>query len=261
MSWMNLSTALAGLAGLLVSFHAWSAGRGKGPSDHGRLNAAGVFILAAVWLFMVPVALVLWRQGLSAPWLFGAETYDGGVVETATGLGLATAGLLAFHQSVRSSGWLRIAFWSLAGAGAVLAFGEETSWGQHLFHWSSTGVFATANLQAETNLHNFVSPRLYDVAYGVVGWGMIAFAAVVSLRPLWLAGLHRYSPFPRPSLVGIALLVSGGVLLQHEVFEEMAEAVTIAAFVFIQARQALADRADRAARPARTVEPGLAQTG
>lgn len=258
MAWMNLSTALAGLAGLAVSLHAWSAGRGKGPSDHGRLNAAGVMVLAVIWLFMVPAALVLWQQGLAAPWLFGAETYDGGVVETATGLGLAAAALLAFHQSVRSSGWLRTAFWGLAGAAAVLAFGEETSWGQHLFQWSATGVFATANLQAETNLHNFVSPRLYDVAYAVVGWGMIAFAAVISLRPRWLAGLHRYSPFPQPSLIGIALLVSGGVLLQHEVFEEMAEAVTIGAFVFIQARQALADRAARAADAAQV---GLALPG
>jgi hypothetical protein len=245
MSWMNLSTALAGFAGLLVSFQAWSAGRRKGPSDHGRLNAAGAVVLAIVWLLMVPVALMLWQQGLAAPWLFGAETYDGGVVETATGLGLAAAAVLAFHQSVRSSGWLRTTFWGLAGAAAVLAFGEETSWGQHLFQWSATGVFATANLQAETNLHNFVSPRLYDVAYAVVGWGMIAFAAAVSLRPRWLSRLHRYSPFPQPSLIGIALLVSGGVLLQHEVFEEMAEAVTIAALVFIQARQALADRAAR----------------
>ena len=136
-------------------------------------------------------------------------------------------------------------FWGGVGAAAVLAFGEETSWGQHLFHWSATGVFATANLQAETNLHNFVSPRLYDVAYAAVGWGLIAFAAVVSLRPRRIALLHRFSPFPQPSLVGIALTVSGGVLLQHELFEEMAEAVTIVALVFIQARQFLADRETR----------------
>lgn len=258
MSWMNLSTVLAGLAGLTVNVHAGRVARGLGLANQGRLNAAGAILLALVWLLMVPIAIVLSYQGLSAPWLFGAETYDGGVVETATGLGLMAAALLAFHQSIRSSGWRRTAFWGLAGAAALLAFGEETSWGQHLFNWSATGVFATANLQAETNLHNFVSPRLYDVAYAVVGWGLIVFAALVSLRPRWLAGLHRYSPFPQPSLIGIALLVSGGVLLQHEVFEEMAEAVTIAALVFIQARQALADRA---ARPIRTVDDGLAQPG
>ncbi|WP_370236978.1 hypothetical protein, partial [Brevundimonas sp.] len=41
------------------------------------------------------------------------------------------------------------------------------------------------------------------------------------------------------SVVRIALLVSAGVLLQHELFEEMAEAVAILAFVFMQAELAL----------------------
>lgn len=246
MSWMNLSTALAGLAGLGLCFHAWMSARGAGRSDQRRLDAVGAAFLASVWFLMVPAALVLQRQGLSAPWLFGAETYDGGVVETVTGLGLAASALLAFHQAARSSGWLRTVIWGGVGAAALLAFGEETSWGQHLFRWSSTGVFATANLQAETNLHNFVSPRLYDVAYALVGWGLIAFAAILSLRPAFIARLKWLPPLPQPSLVSIALLVSGGVLLQHEVFEEMAEAVVIVALAFIQARQYLADRAARA---------------
>ncbi|MDP2213163.1 hypothetical protein [Phenylobacterium sp.] len=243
MSWLNLSTALAGLVGVGPCLHAWKSLGRAGLRDQRRLNLAGLVILAVVWLVMVPATLFLWRQGLEAPWVFGAETYDGGVVETATGLGLAAAALLALRQSVRSSDGLRTVFWGGISALAVLAFGEETSWGQHLFQWSATGVFATANLQAETNLHNFISPRLYDVAYAAVGWGIIAFAAAVSFRPRRLAGLHRYSPFPQPSPVGIALLVSGGVLIQHERFEELAEAVVIASFVFIQARQFLADRA------------------
>lgn len=237
MSWMSQSTVLASIAGLGVCFHAWIASRAEAPSIHRKLNTTGAIALVLVWLLLVPAAVVLWRQGLSAPWLFGAETYDGGVSETVTGLALAASALLALHQATRSTAWLRRLIFCGIGSVAFLAFGEETSWGQHLFQWSAGGVFATANLQAETNLHNFVSPRLYDVAYVAIGWGLIVFAALLSFRPRWTARINSQSLFPKPSRIGIALVVSGGVLLQHEVFEELAEAVTIVALVFFQAHQ------------------------
>lgn len=43
-----------------------------------------------------------------------------------------------------------------------LAAMEEMSWGQHLFHFSSSEFFLENNLQEETNLHNFMDPNLFS---------------------------------------------------------------------------------------------------
>jgi hypothetical protein len=249
-SWMAMSTGLAGLCGLGVGLHAWQVReRGADPARAG-LSRFGLGVLLVTWGALVPVTLYLWRQGLAAPWLFGAETYDGGVVETVTALGLILIVLLALREAVVSRNALKTGFWLIVALFGILAFGEEASWGQHIFHWTSTGAFASENLQAETNLHNFVSPRLYDIAYAAVGWGMVGAAGLLSLRPQWLAPLLRHPPLDRASVVRIALLVSAGVLLQHELFEEMAEAVAILAVVFLQAELALTGRA-----PARAAHP------
>lgn len=248
MSWMGLSTVLAALAGLLAGAHEL---RGPGARAGARAGVragtsgpdrAGTALLLLVWGGLVPVALYLWSQGLAAPWLFGAETFDGGVVETATGLALLAIVGLALWAAIRTRRRLEAGFWVGGVILAVLVFGEETSWGQHLFHWSSTGVFATANLQGETNLHNFVSPRLYDVAYAVVGWSLIAGAGLLTLRPRRLAPLSRLLPFDRRNPVAIALLVTAGVLLQHELFEEMAEAVTFCVVLYFQWHIVFGDR-------------------
>jgi len=250
MSWMAISTGLAALCGLGVVLHAWRVREPGADPARAGLSRFGIGVLLVTWGALVPVTLFLWRQGLAAPWLFGAETYDGGVVETVTAVGLILIALLAARQAMVSRRVLGIAAWASLALFAVLAFGEEASWGQHIFHWTSTGAFASENLQAETNLHNFISPRLYDIAYAAVGWGMVGAAGLLSLRPQWLAPLLRHPPLDRASVVRIALLVSAGVLLQHEPFEEMAEAVAILAVVFLQAELALTGRA-----PARAAHP------
>jgi len=43
-----------------------------------------------------------------------------------------------------------------------LAAMEEMSWGQHLFHFSSSEYFLEHNLQEETNLHNFIDSNLFS---------------------------------------------------------------------------------------------------
>jgi hypothetical protein len=52
--------------------------------------------------------------------------------------------------------------WFAMGVGCVLFLiaMEEISWGQRLFHWKAGGLFEQFNLQAETNVHNFVSPAV-----------------------------------------------------------------------------------------------------
>jgi len=38
--------------------------------------------------------------------------------------------------------------------GLIYFFGEEISWGQHIFHWETHNIFLKYNIQDETNLHN-----------------------------------------------------------------------------------------------------------
>ncbi len=53
----------------------------------------------------------------------------------------------------------RLLFWYvvLMGLGCFYIAGEEHSWGQHFFHWSTPDYWAEINRQQETNLHN-ISP-------------------------------------------------------------------------------------------------------
>jgi len=42
----------------------------------------------------------------------------------------------------------------------IYFLGEEISWGQHFFKWTSPGFFKNANIQGETNIHNI--SNLFD---------------------------------------------------------------------------------------------------
>ena len=46
-------------------------------------------------------------------------------------------------------GWLVV-----YALGCIYFFGEEISWGQHLFNWSTPDAWLAVNDQQETNLHN-----------------------------------------------------------------------------------------------------------
>ena len=193
-------------------------------------GVVGWMFLTVVWGLLVPFTLWLHFTHQAAAWVFGGETYDGGVIETLTGLsllGIFAVALLAMRRPGRLPRWV----WGLTAIGAVMAFGEEASWGQHLFHWQATGAFATDNLQAETNLHNFISPRVYDLLYMAFGWITLGFVALLVAEDGPLPRLvDRYIPGLRPDTLAVALLLSAAILIQHEIFEEMAEAVVFVAF-------------------------------
>ena len=193
-------------------------------------GVAGWAVRAVVWGLLVPLTVWLHYTHQTAEWVFGGETYDGGIVETVTGLSLI--GILAIAGSAMfRAGRLPRWVWGLIAIGAVLAFGEEASWGQHLFQWQATGAFATDNLQAETNIHNFVSPRTYDLLYMAFGWTTLAFVALLVAGPISLRRLvNDYLPGIGSDTSALALLLSAGTLIQHEIFEEMAEAVVFVAF-------------------------------
>ncbi len=91
--------------------------------------------------------------------------------------------------------WLRLAWLRPApgrltliavGVLALLVAGEEISWGQRLFGWSSPDYFLRENRQAETNLHNLVviSPFYRALPWLIAGgcvvpWSLIRLSAGV----------------------------------------------------------------------------------
>jgi len=71
----------------------------------------------------------------------------------------------------------------LAALACVYFAGEEMSWGQHFFHWSTPDYWTTVNRQAETNLHNTYdvfekTPRSLLELCIIIGGLLIPIAAV-----------------------------------------------------------------------------------
>lgn len=146
---------------------------------------------AWIWAGFPPLMLALLvLAALVAPeWIPAVTRSDhdpagAGLAEHATVIVLVpgiAAGFAAFGvrrrlPDGRLGGW--ILMWTLA---CVYFAGEEVSWGQHLFGWSTPEPFQTLNRQQETNLHNISSwfdrkPRAL-----VETWILVAGLAV----PLW----------------------------------------------------------------------------
>lgn len=91
--------------------------------------------------------------------LFG----ESGLVEWLTVVFLAVAIFytLAALRARPRAGWFT-AYLAVFALGAVYFAGEELSWGQHVFGWSTPEGWADFNDQGETNLHN--SWPLFDQA-------------------------------------------------------------------------------------------------
>lgn len=74
-----------------------------------------------------------------------------------------------------------LTFWlALAALSCLYVLGEEISWGQHIFNWSTPEYWQAVNDQQETNLHNTSSwldqkPRLILLIGVLVGGLIIPF--------------------------------------------------------------------------------------
>ena len=183
---------------------------------------AAFFVLIA--LVLAPLNLVHNQTGESLPMLFGSEVQDVGVAEWLTALNLALFSGGALWLARGADRVLRVGLIVLA-VGAFIVAGEEVSWGQWLFGFESPEFFAEKNLQQESNLHNFIAAPLFNPLYAMAGLVLIGSglwlrwgprAALVRRWPTWLLdGLDGRWLAP--------LMLMTGVLIQHEVFEELAE--------------------------------------
>ncbi len=132
-----------------------------------------------LWLWFPPLLLLLelgvriYDEAAYTRW-FDTEL---GVVELATPLASAlgfAAGMAALrHRERLPSLWLQ-AWVALVTLACVYLTGEELSWGQHLFGWTTPESLMTLNDQGETNVHNISSwfdqkPRLVLELYVLYG--------------------------------------------------------------------------------------------
>lgn len=219
---LTLSLVIAGPLGML-------AVRGSREPAAGPLAGFGMTALAVLWLVLAPLNVANHALGEPMIWLFGREAQDTGLVEYATVLLFAAAGGLGAVLAARGVGLERLIY-AVGAVAALLIAGEEMSWGQWLFHWSTPADLYAGNLQNETNLHNFLPPVFWETAYALAGWGIIAAALVMRFaRPRFAFGLLAVL---RDSRFAAPLALSAGVLMQHHFFQEISEVALGAAGVY-----------------------------
>lgn len=138
----------------------------------------------SIWLWLwIPLAFLVVQIGIEiflSPSLRSTLHSENGPHETLQFLIMVGAVLIAAkalsEKKIRRSPW--ISGWFVAAfLGSFYVAGEEISWGQHIFEWSSPDFWKQINDQGETNLHNTSSwldqkPRLL-LEIGVMAGGTI----------------------------------------------------------------------------------------
>ena len=91
--------------------------------------------------------------------------------------------------------------------------GEEISWGQHFFSWSSPEFFQELNNQKETNLHNI--SNLFDQLPRtlVMIWCCASAIIIKSYKRFFiLSDLFYYTVFPNKRLIYISILLTAFIV-------------------------------------------------
>lgn len=168
-------------------------------------------------------------RGLTNYVLFRPEIGDGGLVEHLTvALLLLPAFLLGWRLLTRRRGNLRPPLALAIALIGFLAAGEEISWGQHWLGYVPPQAVLETNLQAEFNLHNYITPTRMEALYFAAAAGLTLVAANLD------ALLAR--PGRRESQLALkALLMLGAVLMAHHIFQEVAELAVVLAGAWIYA--------------------------
>ena len=122
-------------------------------------------------------------------------------VENLTALWFFLAGVLLFATAASERNPFRICVYVLGGIAMTFAAGEEISWGQRIFGFSTPDLLMEVNDQQEFNLHNITELKIYVLPiYGILMLSMATSVAFFSKRDSVLG-------FPLPS----ALLMLGAI--------------------------------------------------
>ena len=137
--------------------------------------------LSPLW-FWLPMGLVLLQlvvrfvsPELHDQYILGQR--EASLIELLTPVALIPGvvfGIMALRQWALLPNFSSRLWIAMVTLGAFYMAGEEVSWGQWLFHWSTPETFARINDQNETNLHNTSAwldqkPRLLLELWALVG--------------------------------------------------------------------------------------------
>jgi hypothetical protein len=168
----------------------------------------------AWWWLGIPVFVALFVIGTHQ---FDPEWYDNWVIPEGYGVleishfimplvGLIIACSLLTRPFVRARP-LTFAVTLIGALSCLYIAGEEMSWGQHFFHWSTPEYWTEVNRQQETNLHNTYAvfektPRAILEICIVIGGLLVPLAARFDSR----VRANRFSLFlPASALVPAAI--------------------------------------------------------
>ncbi|MEZ4663928.1 MAG: hypothetical protein R2911_40865 [Caldilineaceae bacterium] len=204
----------------IVSTKSLLATDGQRSGVWGRLYEFGVqFVEEGVEAWQLPagavlaiiiVPLLVAASGVGFA-LFGKGAYkwyiqEDGFAENVQVLLLACTLLMAmavtYREWFRGTRWVALMYAVLC-CGFVFLIGEELTWGQRIFQWTTTATFAAINKQNETNLHNIESVEQ------VFKWVQLLVGAYGFLLPLvifnwkWPEWLKKELPafIPPPTLM------------------------------------------------------------
>lgn len=146
------------------------------------------------WLWFPPLLLLIILPVRVLDPAGYSQWVDGelGLIELATPV-LSLAGAVFGCRAALAlwrGGVDRLFLWALLMTAACVYFaGEELSWGQHLFGWSTPEALGELNDQNETNLHNMSSwldqkPRLLLELWVLIGGLIMPLVGFRQLRPL-----------------------------------------------------------------------------
>jgi hypothetical protein len=131
--------------------------------------------------------------------LFDALVREDSVLEWGEVLAYGALAIIGIRVVRRADGVVAVAYGLLAVA-AMLAIGEELSWGQRLFHLTTPETVAAANRQQELNVHNLGGA---ETMTRLVMFGAALFGATLPL-------VRRAGPFVPPRVLVPAFAVVAG---------------------------------------------------
>jgi hypothetical protein len=141
------------------------------------------------WLTLyLPIFIALYPLLLALPGMdWEAHVYrEYGLIENTTVLCLALAIFWAAKALIKTSGWFQRSWLLLLALGAFVFLGEEISWGQHFFQWTTPEEWKAINKQRETSLHNVEG--LSEFLFTKVARNGLCFGAIFGsiIAPWWL---------------------------------------------------------------------------
>ena len=156
-----------------------------------KINAAFMIAAAPVVGCALLAALAVAQRNV-----FDALVREDSVLEWGEVCAYGVVAVISARVALRTGGLVRLAYGLLAFA-ALVAIGEELSWGQRLFHVTTPEAVAAANRQEELNVHNLGS------AESATRFVLLAAATYGAMLPLW----RRPGPFVPPRVLVPAFAV------------------------------------------------------